>query len=68
MQTAKFDAELVEKLQLGAKVAGFGLIEANYVADTVCLDDAAARIFDLPAVTWLPRQKLHDRIHPDDWP
>lgn len=68
MRTDHTDVKLVEKLKLGAKVAGFGLIEVDYIAGTVCFDATAAEIFDLPAAVWLPRQQLHDRIHPDDLP
>lgn len=68
MRNDNSDADMVEKLKLGAKVAGFGLIEVDYLRDSVCFDDGAAEIFDLPTREWMPRQHLHDRIHPEDWP
>lgn len=53
-------------LPLGARVAGLGLGSIDYLADTITLDRRAAELFSLPAQMPIPRQALHDRIHPDD--
>ncbi|MFC3615665.1 HWE histidine kinase domain-containing protein [Lutimaribacter marinistellae] len=57
-----------EDMTVGLTVAEVGLGTVDYRADTVRFDTLAARFFDLPAGTDLPRDTLHDRIHPDDWP
>ena len=55
-------------LPLGVRVAGLGLGRVDYLADTITLDSRAAELFTLPAHQPIPRQDLHDRIHPDDRP
>ncbi|MEM9988291.1 MAG: HWE histidine kinase domain-containing protein [Pseudomonadota bacterium] len=55
-----------EKLNLLIEIAGLGLGEVDYVADTITLDERAATFFSLPAEKAIYRSALHDRIHPDD--
>lgn len=54
------------KLELGIAVAGFGLAEVDYIADTVVLDERAGEMFELPYDVAVPRSMLHDRIHCED--
>ena len=60
------DNRAAEKLDLGIKIAGLGLGEVDYIADTITLDDRAAQFFNLPANEPVSRALLHDRIHPED--
>lgn len=57
-----------ETLQVGMEVAGFGVIELDYVADTALPDARAARMFGLAPDSVVPRAELHARIHPEDAP
>lgn len=57
-----------EQLELGMIVAGLGLGTVDYHADTITLDARAATLFNLKPNTSIPRDILHDRIHPDDRP
>lgn len=59
---------LIDKLELGIKVSGFGIGEVDYINDTIHLDERAAEIFELTANVPLSRDVLHQRIHPSDWP
>ena len=54
------------KLNLGATLAGLGQGEVDFHSDTFTLNEIAAKIFDLPAKTVLPRKDLHAVFHPDD--
>lgn len=54
------------KLNLGATLASLGQGEVDFQSNTVTLNDIAAKIFDLPARTLLPRKDLHAVFHPDD--
>jgi len=62
------DRITAEKLDLGIQIAGLGLGEVDYIADTITLDDRAAEFFNLPANEPVSRVALHDRIHPEDRP
>lgn len=55
-----------EEMQIGLHVAKVGLGSIDYQSDTLKLDQLAAGLFDLPAATDIPRNQLHDRIHPED--
>ncbi|MEL6585633.1 MAG: HWE histidine kinase domain-containing protein [Pseudomonadota bacterium] len=57
-----------EEMEVGLQVARVGMGTVDYVGDTLRLDDLTAHLFDLPAGEDLPRDALHARIHPDDWP
>ena len=57
-----------ERLHVGLAVAGVGILEFDYIADTVRLDARAGDIFALPVGETLPRPALHARFHPDDKP
>ena len=61
-----FDEDSSALLSLGVRVAGLGLGQVDYRADTITLDTRAAALFGLPAHAPIPRPKLHDRIHADD--
>ena len=58
---------IADKLALGLKVAGVGLGEIDYLADTITLDARAAELFGMRQDIPLSRMALHERIHPDDW-
>ncbi len=55
-----------ERLQLGAEVAGLGIVQIDYVKNLAVLDERAAKMFMLPADQSIPRCDLHERFHPDD--
>lgn len=55
-----------ERLYVGLAVAGVGILEFDYIADTVRLDARSGDIFGLPVGEMLPRGALHARFHPDD--
>lgn len=57
-----------QDMQVGLKVAQVGLGTVDYRNDTLRMDALAASFFDLPAGVDIPRDVLHSRIHPDDWP
>ena len=61
-----FDEDSAALLSLGVRVAGLGLGQVDYRADTITLDTRAAALFGLPAHTPIPRPDLHGRIHADD--
>jgi PAS domain S-box-containing protein len=56
------------KLHLGAAVAGLGIGMMDYRADTITMDETAARLFALPQDKPIPRHDAHARFHPDDVP
>ncbi|WP_371155455.1 HWE histidine kinase domain-containing protein [Jannaschia sp. 2305UL9-9] len=60
------DSLTEKKLTLGLEVAGVGLGEVDYDANTITLDERAAGMFDLPPNTPISRDVLHERIHPED--
>ena len=60
------EQKTAEKLNLGIEIAELGLGEVDYITDTIILDERAAAFFELPANCPVPRDKLHDRIHPED--
>ncbi len=62
------NSKITEKLDLGVKIAGLGLGEVDYIANTITLDDRAAKFFNLPGKVPISRDLLHDRIHPEDRP
>ncbi len=55
-------------MEIGLQVASVGVGTVDYLADTLRLDALSANLFDLPAAEDLPRDALHARIHPEDWP
>lgn len=57
-----------EVMEVGLQVARVGLGTVDYVGDTLRLDALCAELFELPAGQDIPRDTLHQRIHPDDWP
>ncbi|MEM8824565.1 MAG: HWE histidine kinase domain-containing protein [Pseudomonadota bacterium] len=57
-----------EEMEVGLQVARVGLGTVDYASDTLRLDPLSATFFDLPAGQDLPRDALHRRIHPEDWP
>ena len=54
------------KLLLGVSVAGIGLGVIDYEADTIVLDEVAAKLFDLPSGMAIARGDVHARFHRDD--
>lgn len=58
---------LEAKLALGLQVAGIGLGQIDFIADTITLDARAGELFDLPSDTAISRADLHARINPEDW-
>ncbi len=57
-----------ERLRVGLEVAGVGLAEFDYEADTVTFGRRAAEILGLPADEALPRARLHALFHEEDRP
>lgn len=64
--TPRYDHLSPEEMLLGLHVAKVGLGSVDYVNDTLKLDRLAAHLFDLPVSVDIPREQLHNRIHPDD--
>ncbi|MEM7643901.1 MAG: HWE histidine kinase domain-containing protein [Pseudomonadota bacterium] len=57
-----------DEMEVGLQVARVGLGTVDYRRDTLRLDPLCGTMFDLPAGLDLPRDTLHKRIHPEDWP
>jgi len=54
------------RLQLAVSIAGLGLIQVDYRAETAILDGRAAELFGLRPHVAVPRSEVYARFHPDD--
>lgn len=57
-----------DEMEIGLLVARVGLGRVDYRQDTLRLDPLSAEMFGLPSGRDIPRDDLHARIHPEDWP